>query len=289
MNLFQLFIGSFHSAAAYRHMRKTATFGMGYALVLVLVTTLFVTVYYSAFIHRELFAARDGKTPFFDDIVQQIVTQVPLTTLHEHSLQTATEEPTTITISGTAFGESFTNFPLITIDTSGTTDYESTDSAMLITHKDIYIRKRDKTEVLSIAELTKDSPNTLVITRAMAQELGEKFTRYVHEHLLTFFLVLGAIAWFFIAAFMYVMRIIMLLLLGLVGLGIASVIRVNLTYAASVSLASLSYTAIALLDTALFTVVRYPTSSTVLLLAGSVALFAAIKASDTPDPSQRVG
>jgi hypothetical protein len=279
MNVFQLFVGSFHSADAYRHMRKTATFGMGYTLLLVAVCTLAVTLYYGSFIHREIFGVRDGRVPLFDDMVKQIAAQVPLMTLKDHRLITADAKATTIKISGSAFGESFTDFEFITIDTTGATTHQNMKTPIVITADDVIYRTDSKTEIKTMKELTEDAPSTLVINRAMAEDIANTVIDFVHKHLLTIYLVLGSIAWFFFAAFVYVMRIFMLLALGLIGLAIGSITKNEVNYAAAVSLAALSYTPVALLDTVLFAALGYAPSTSVLFVAGCVTLFTAIKAS----------
>lgn len=290
MGFVALLKGSFHSAEAYRQMREKASFGMGYSLMLVLLTTLFVAIYFGVYFHREVFSVRNGKTPFFDDMVQQIAAQVPPMTLHDHQLQTAEAKATTIKISGTAFGESFTDVPFITIDTSGAADYNTTPAAIFVSNKDVYIKKsKEKTEVTPLAELTKDGPSTLVITRTTAKELASEFIGFIHTHLWSIYSVFGGILWLFATCIMYAMRTVMLFLLGLVGLAIGSVLKLKVNYAETVSLASLSYTPIALIDTLNFTMLQKPTSTLVLIGAGSFALFFAIKASGAPSAEVKVG
>lgn len=283
MNILSVFTGSFHSAAIYREVRKNGGFYMGYALLVVVITCLLVTMYFTGYVHREIFSARDGKAPFFDDMVRQITTQLPVMTLKNHVLSSSETTPTIIRLSGTAFGLTFENVEAITIDTSGNTTYETMKTPMLITAHDVVMKSENKTEIKSIAELTKDAPETMVLNRAMLDDLANTVITAVHQNLLSFYLVFGGITLFLVIIYMYVMRIIMLLLLGLAGLAIGSMLKTKLKYDTAVALASVSYTPIALLDAVLFALMHYPTSKMVLFLAGCVALFVAIKCSDSPN------
>lgn len=289
MGIFKLFLGSFHSAQAYRQMRKTASFGLGYALVLVLFTTLAVTVYFTAYLHRELLTARDGKPVLVDDVIRQIAGQIPVMTLIKNELKTKEPVKTIITISGSAFGMSFTNAPLITIDTSGSAKHDDMKTPILITNKDFIMKSTDKTEIKSISEFTKDATAPLVINRTMAEDIGEKIIAAIHEHIFGFYLIFGGMAWCIIAIYMYIARICMLLILGLAGIAIAGITKVELSYASAVSLASLSYTPVLLLDTIVFAGFLHSTHVITLFIAGVVTLFAAIKCSNPPAaPSSHV-
>lgn len=288
MKLRELFAGTF-KAATYREVRQAGDFFLGYAMLIVAITTFAVTVYYTIFIHRELFTAQDGKPAMFDDAVNQIATQVPPMVLQDHQLMSNDPTPSVIKISGSAFGEDFNDIELITIDTSGQTTHENMETPILVSSKDIIFKTSDKTEIKSIAEITKDMPSTLIINRAMIDDVASGTIEAVHQGLLTFYLFLGAASWFFIAVYMAVMRLCMLLALGLVGLAIGSLTKSPITYTAAVGLAAVSYVPIAILDTILFAALHYPTSSVIMFAAGSVALFAAIKCSNTPAPRELVG
>jgi hypothetical protein len=285
MNLFALFVGSFYSADTYRHMRRTASFGMGYALVLVLLTTLIVCVYFGMLFHRETFAARGNQPSPFSAFVQQITDQLPLMTFKDGVLQTADPVAHTIYLTGEWFGESFERVPFIMIDTTGTTTHENMTTPILVNSKEIAIHKdgRNKKEIYSFSDIKDGAPLTLIFNRAMNDDLAQQIIRWFDENLLQMYLIFGGIGWLCIAIAIYVMRILMLLLLGVVGIAYASLTRRTLSYASAVSLASLSYTPVLLLDTFAFLFGHGPHSIT-LFAAGSVLLVIVIRASEGANP-----
>lgn len=287
MNVFSIFAGSFHSAATYRAVRQSGGFFMGYALLIVAVCTLAVTVYYGNVLHRELFSPRDGKPALFDDVVTQIANQVPVMTWANGTLTSSEPAATVIKISGTAFGESFTDEAFIAIDTSGKSTHENMETPILITAKELITKTDKKTEIKSLPELMEKGPATMLINRAMAQDLALKLIDVIHENLTKIYVIVGGIMWFFIAITFYIMRIFMLLALGLVGMLIGNILNTPIKYASAVGLAAVSFTPIALLDTILFAGFHYPTRTIVIFAAGVVALFAAIKCSQpTSAPTQ---
>ncbi len=288
MKLWSLFTGIF-KAETYRLARAENNYFIGYAMLIVLLCTFAVAAYYTVFIHREIFTARDGKPALFDDIVTQIAAQVPNMALENNQLMSSEPTPTYIKLSGDVFGENFQDIPIITIDTSGQTTHENMTTPILVGTKDVIFKTDRKTEIKSISEITESLPSTTVINRAMIDDLARATIEGVHGNLTSIYLVFGGIGWFFMFIYMAVLRIIMLLALGAAGLAIGSIIKSPISYASAVGLAAISYTPIAILDTMLFAGLHYPTSKIVLFGAGCVALFAAIKCSNTPDQPQLIG
>ena len=280
MKLRALFTGSFHSAAAYRHIRKAANFGMGYALVLVTLTSLFVTVCYAQFIHRTVFVAHAGQPALLDSVVTQVAGQVPVMTLKGDTLMTKEPIATEIKISGTAFGESFENLVIATIDTTGQSTHANMHTPVLITATEMIIQSDKETKIKKLSEFTKNGPETILINRAVAEDMAKNFLGFVHANLIKLYLIIGAIVWFFLIVFTFILRIFMLLALGLMGLLIGSLTKQSIPFAALVGLASLSYTPVALLDIALLIGFGYAPHVLTLFLAGTVTLFAAMKCSD---------
>ena len=283
MNFFQMFTGSFHSAAVYREVRAKATFNMGYTALLVLFCTLLTTIYYGHLFHRELFVARDGKPALFDDVLTQIASQIPVMTYQNGKLVTNEPHATVITISGQIFGETFEKQPLITIDTTGQTTHENMQTAVLITSSDFVVKTERETKIRPLSEYNDKNTTPLVINRAMAMDTAEKFIGGVHSILTQFYLLVGGVVWMMFAFVAYILRIIMLLGLGLIGTVIGAILKSPMSYGAAVSLAAVSFTPIALLETAVLVIAGYTVHTLTLLVAGSVALAAAIKVS-TPAP-----
>jgi hypothetical protein len=280
MNVFQLFAGSFYSSAAYRQMRASANFGMGYALFVVCVTTLFVMLYYGAPVYVVSFMGHEGKPALFDQVVRQISDQAPVMTLKSGTLATRDPKATTINIAG-SYGKQDFDMPFITIDTTGDHTTENTGTPILVTNKELLIQSGNTWKPQSLIDLTKNGPDTIIINHAVADEIGTHFTNYIHEHLFEYFLIL----WFFFIVCLFVVSFFILLTLGLIGLAIGSLVRSPLSFAAAVGLASLSFTPVAVLDALLLTVIGYAAHVLTLLLAGTVTLYAAIKCSDPATPA----
>jgi hypothetical protein len=289
MPFLSLFMGSFHSAETYRQVRAAGKFFMGYACIVVVLCTLAFTIFFAHFIHREVFVPRGTQPALFDDIVKQIARQLPVMTLQDNQLMSNSSAPTVISVSGVAFGQGFTNLDIITIDTRGQTTHENMKTPVLVNTKEIIFKSDRETKIKSIADLLNNKPTTMVINQAMAESLSDMVITSVRDSLTSIYLIIGTIGWFFIAAYMFVMRMFMLLALGVAGLVIGSVVKSPINYASAVGLAAVSYTPIAILDTVLFAAFQFPTSRLILFVAGCVALFAAIKCSHTPPPRQLVG
>lgn len=281
MKFFRLLVGSFYSADVYKEVRKEASFCMGYSLLLVLLCTLITAFYYGQVFHREVFGAREGKAPFFDAMVQQIADQLPLMTYSEQKLVTQTPEATVITLSGELFGETFQGFELATIDTTGKTTHDNVQTPILITTNEVIFKGDKETKIKSLSEFTKEAPGTLVINRALAQEMASQLNAWFHKSLPLIYFFFGGILWLIFALFAYVMRVLLLLLLGVAGLAMGAILKSPLEYGAAVSLAAVSFTPMALLQTVL-TMAGQHVSIWVVVFAGVVALFFAVRASHSP-------
>lgn len=285
MRFFEMIVGSFHSVELYRRIRREASFNLLYTLGLVFICCLMISVYYGNVLHRELFVARDGKPAPFDSMVTQIGDQLPIMTFKDGRLMTKDPQATVITVSGELFEESFENVPLITIDTTGQSTHLTMKTPMLITADELIIKTDKETKIQPLSEFSEGGgPSTLLINKAMAQEAAAGIIDVVHRNLTQFYLIAGGIVWFVFALFAYVMRIFMLLVLGLFGLLIGSLLKSPLEFGASVSLAAVSFTPIALLETGLLIGFGYPVHTITLFIAGLVALGVAIKVS-APAPA----
>lgn len=287
MNLFRLIPASFYSAAAYSHMRQNKNFGLGYAFLMVVLTTLVVTLYFTQLIHRELFTARESRPSFMEEMVTQIAAQMPPATMMDGTLVTDKAEITVIYVSGTAFGKTFDNVPLATVDTTGQTTHDTMNTPVLITSKDVIIDKNDKKEIRSLTEFFDEQRGPLIINKAVAQSMAQEVLAGIMDNLATIYLILGTIFWLFAMVYIFVMRLIMLLLLGLVGIAYAGIQKVELSYASAVGLAALSYTPVLLLDAVLFMLRGDSPSTLTLFAAGCVTLIAAITASNPEKPPEQ--
>lgn len=278
MNVFQLFLGSFYFSTAYRQMRASANFGMGYALFVVCITTLFVMLYYGAPLYVGTFMAHDDQPPLFDQIVHQVAEQAPVMTLKGDTLATKNPARTIINIRGTYRDANFDE-PVITIDTTGDTTTANAKTPVLVTAKELLILSGDEWKPQPLSDFTKRGPDTIIINHAVADEMATYAISYIHDHLVGYYLIL----WFICVACLFVVSFFILLVLGFMGFVIGSLIKSPLSFGAAVGLASLSFTPVALLNVVLLTVFGYSAHTLTLLLAGTVTLYAAIKCSE-PHP-----
>ena len=273
MNVFQLFAGSFYSAAAYREMRAKANFGMGYALFIVAVSTLVVLLFYGAQAYNVLLLSHDGKPPMLDQMLQDIADQAPVMTLKGDTLATKNPEPTILTIHGSFEGKAF-DVPFATIDTTGKTDTSNAKTDILSTSKELLLTDHGTWKPQPLTDFNREGPETIIINHTVASEMAASAANYVHNSIVQYFTVI----WFVFIACFFVVTFFFLLALGLLGLVIGSLIRSPLTFSAA--LASLSFTPVALLDAVLLTCFGYAAHTLTLLAAGTVTLYAAIKCSD---------
>lgn len=283
MNFFRTVIGSFHSAALYREVRAKNSFMVGYALLIVMLTTLVVVIAGTVYVHNHVFKEQDGHVSPFEDVVNQIASQIPVMTLKDNTLTTNEPGPFIIKLNAQSLTGKSEEFSIAVIDTSGNAKYEEMTAPILVTNKDLIVKSQRKTEFHSLSELTKGDPSAIIINRAVAEDMAKQLITYIHDNLTTLYLFLGAIVWFTFIIYMFVARLLMLLILGLVGLVFGSLTKQKIDYEQSVGLASISYTPIAILDTLLFVAFSSLTHFLTLLAAGSVALFVAMKCSSTPN------
>lgn len=276
MRFFSMIIGSFHSAELYRRVRREQNFNLLYTLGLVLLCSFVTAVYYGNIVHRELFIAKAGQPPVFDSIVTQIAEQTPIMTYKDGRLMTKEPQATVITISGALFGESFDKVALITVDTTGQSTHQNMKTPVLITQTEMIVKDSKETKIQPLDKFADGRPTTLVINRAVAMDAASTFITVVHENLTKFYIFFGGFMWLIFALFSYVLRIFMVLILGLAGLVIAALVRTKLDYSAAVSLAAVSFTPVALLETAILIGAGYPVHTSTLFIAGVVTLSAAI-------------
>ncbi len=289
MSVFTTLMESFHSAPLYRRVRAKQSLCLGYTLFLVALSCLLVVLTFGTKLHHEFFAVRDGKTPFFDDAVAQVAAQWPNMTLAQQKIVTQEPKATVIRLSGTLFGVPFENAPLLTIDTTGATTHQNMTTPMLLTTDELMYRSDRKTEVKSFKDLNVDEKTTLVINRAVAEDSAKSLTQFVHAMLPKLYVLLGGMMWVFATLFFYVLRLFMLVFLGLGGLIIAEVTKDKISFPAAMSLAAVAYTPVALLDTLMLIVTYQPVSTGVLILAGLVALYTAMRVSREAAPSPMIG
>ena len=273
MSFGKTFIAAFSSAETYRQARLRANYEMFYSFTLVVVSALLLVSYFIALAHGELFTARAGNPAVFDDVLHQIASQTPVMTLQNNQLITREPRSYTIHVHATVFGQTVAG-PLATIDTTGATTHENMKTNILITAHDFVFRSKEKTEIHSLADYAKKTSGTLVINRAMADDVAATIIRSVHHHLVKFYLIVGGISWFVFSLVLYVLRMAMVMVLGGIGLLISKLVKVPANYAATVSLAAISYTPVAVADLVLI-MGFHRSAPTLALFAGGIAMLTA--------------
>ncbi|MES2984867.1 MAG: DUF1189 family protein [Pseudomonadota bacterium] len=282
MRFFHTLVGSFHSAALYRQVRHEGRYNLGYALLLVLLCTLVMAVYFTSVVHREFFSSRDGMKPLFDDVIAQIAAQTPVMTYNNGQLKTQTDAVTTITINGTLFGEPFQDLPLITIDTTGASNHTNMKTPVLITESEFIAKSRDKkTEIRALKDVFAET-KPQVLNRAVAEDMAARFTQGVHERLGQIYFLLGGMLWLGFAFVSYILRVILLMALGVGGTLAGKLLRSPVNHGTAVGLASVSFTPVALLISLLTMCFGYSPHIITTFAAGLVALTAAIACSREP-------
>jgi Flp pilus assembly protein TadB len=147
---------------------------------------------------------------------------------------------------------------------------------ILITQDEFIVKTDKETKIQPLEKFADGKPATFVINRAVAMDAANSLTAFVHKNIGQFYLFFGGFAWLIFALFAYVLRIFMILILGLAGLLIGSLMRTKLDYSAAVSLAAVSFTPVALLETVILITSGYPVHTSTLFIAGIVTLTAAI-------------
>jgi len=281
------FFGSVSSAAQYRLVRARASYEMLYSFLLVLIISFLMVVQCVALLHGELFTARADKPAVFDDVVRQIASQLPVMTLQNHKLVTREGRPHSIRVGTVIFGHPLAG-TIATIDTTGTTTRDSIKTPVLVTAKEVIVQSKNKTETYPLSDYTKEMPSSLVINRALIDDVAATLIRTVHDHLVKAYLILGSIGWLMLLLVLYILRITMLMVLGLAGWLLGKMMRIATSYRQAVSLAAISYTPVAVADLAMFVLFHRSAPTWMLLLGGVVMLTVAIRvsrATATPEPS----
>ena len=270
MRFTQTFIGAFSSADIYRSVRLRAHYEMRYSFFLVTFSALLLVAYFIALAHGELFTARAGKPAAFDDAVRQIAKQLPVMTLQNNQLMTREARSHTINLSVNAFGKHVAG-PFATIDTTGATTHENMKTFMLVTAQEVVFQSNKKTEIHSLSDYTKNIGNSVVINRAVADDMAANMIRTTHRYLVKAYLILGGVAWVALTLVLYLLRIAMVMVLGGAGMLIGKLLNTPVNYAAAVSLAAISYTPVAVADIIL--IIGFGKSaSPELLMAGGLAM-----------------
>lgn len=268
MNFFKILVGSFYNPGAYVLSRGLPmSKGLIYSLLLVMLSTAVIMIAGGSFIHRTFLQAEEGKQPPLDAFVMNIAEQVPVMVLQDGVLQVKAEQPHVI-----YFEFEGKRYPFITIDTTGHSDLHTMHTPVLVTAREIYAKSRSDTKVYRLEELGSKSTSPLIINRAMATDAATRALEWLHGNAWKIYLWVGIPAWLVGVFVAYMLRVIMLMALGLVGLIVSEALKQKVTFETSVQIATVSYTPIALVSTAALCFTGHTTHTLLLFTLGTMML-----------------
>lgn len=288
MGFFQTFIGSFYSATLYRKLRTERGSGLGYSILLVLLTLFIGCALYAPDmnrVHRAIFVGENGRLSAFDDVLRQIAAQTPNMVFQNYTLKTENPGEHVMHLSVDIMGEHVEG-EAITIDTSGKTTYANMKTPILATANELIVKTEKETKVRPYTELakqTKDPKEAYFIDKNEAMQVVKDFSKFINQNLGTFYAVIGSILLLFAIAFLYVMRIIMILLLALCGLLVANIMRKKISFENAMLMCAVSYTPVAMLELVITKVMGGSVGPLILLLCGVITFTAAFVVSNEPE------
>lgn len=287
MGFFQTFLGSFYSDTLYRKLRMQRGSGLGYSILLVLLTLFIGCMLYAPDmnrVHRALFVGENGRLSAFDDVLRQIAAQTPNMVFENYTLKTVEPGEHVMHLSVDIMGEHVEG-EAITIDTSGKTTYSNMKTPVLATANELIVKTDKETKVRPYTELAKsqDPKVRYFIDKAEAKQVVQDFSKFIKENLSTFYLVIGGVLLLFAIGFLYVMRIFMVLLLALAGLLVANILRKKITFENAMLIAAVSYTPVAILELVITKATGGAVGPLILVICGIIMFTAAFIASNEPE------
>lgn len=246
-NIFQAIVMSFYSKNLYRDVAVNwggKTFL--YLLILLALSWIVFTFEAQRFINA-------GYATFS----AQYVNQVPEMTVKDGIVHTPENRPYLIK-------DTDNNQPVIIIDTSGQyTNLDQTDAKMLVTQKQVIMKKKDETRIINISD------------KFNANLVPEKLNDLIKDFISYAWIILFIFLW--LGSFIY--RILQAFLYSMIGRLFGSIFKVPLTYGQIVQIAMISITPTIVLASILdFFIIRFPHQLLVYFLLAICYLFYGIVA-----------
>ena len=251
-----------------------------YSFLLVMLTSFFVIANGIRVVDKFMLMAPAGQSPLLDRIVNDFAAQIPVMTLQNGVLQVKATQPYIVhlNIPQTPSTKEM-SVALVTIDTGGATTVHTMETPVLITAQEIYIRNNHETKVYPLTK-SEESAKPLIINRAMATDSAERGLNWIHTNTWKIYLVFGAIAWISFGLAWYLLRLIMLMALGLVGLALSSIIwKPTAEFATAVRIAAVAYTPVAIFSTVALCFAGHSPKAIVLFALGALITAAALSVS----------
>lgn len=251
MGFFTTFAGSFYCPRVYAQARQTPrSMMLIYTLLVVMITSAVLTIAGAAFLNHLLLHSHDGEASLSERVLLDLARQVPVMTLKDGTLTVKARQPYVIDLAMAG-----KRYPFIEIDTTGNTNMHNKTAPVLVTAREIYVSSKkskegvEETKVYTLESFAKNQKTPLIINRALAEDTTKRTIRWVQDHFWQIALGVGIPVWLGVTFVVYILRVFMLLVLGLVGLVMAEFIKPRLEYPMAVQIAAVAYTPVAVLET----------------------------------------
>jgi hypothetical protein len=250
MRFFTIIFRSFYDLSLYQEAQKQWTgwtLGLN-ALFFALLTAVGLTAG-GVMLHQALLAERSGGQPsVMEEALGQIANQWPALRLEENQLSSDAPMPQVISLDVTIFGERLRE-DFLTIDTSGTTSYETMKTPMLLTSKELIFQQRGESRIRPLEEMFKGTEQPTLIDRAFIESNARDLIAAARQGGWQFLLFGGLFIWIFLVPALVLVRYLLVIPLSAIGLIIAQVMRRALSYEAAVRVIALALLPVTLVDT----------------------------------------
>jgi hypothetical protein len=235
LHFFRTFFQSFYSASLYRDVAlRRGGIGFGYLFALcILVSAIYLT---QAFL---LFKTLNREENFEEQAyysLRDMADQLPPMHMKDHRLSVHAPQPYFIYLH--TMDHKKPEELLAVFDATGaTTSLADSKASILITDREFYAKRRDRTEVRDFREIP-----DFYFDKSSARMWLEKGIEWYQSHKVWLLLWLGAMTLVMMALGLFLYRLIQALIYGAIGMIFASILKLNILYQTSVRLACVAVT-----------------------------------------------
>lgn len=190
-------------------------------------------------LHTQLVQEREsGKVSVLEEALRQVADQWPEGSVSDNRLSTLVSGPHAIIIEMEVFGDSIRE-ELITVDTSSATTYANMTTPVLITANEMIIKdsrvdEDNETKIRPLADFFQDIPQPFALNHATMNAYVSDVMVAIQNNIWKFYFVMGAITWLILLPVFVMIRLFLLIPLAVAGLILATFMKRNLDYDASV-------------------------------------------------------
>jgi hypothetical protein len=284
--MFQNILRSFYDFNFYKNVRNGWTgWALGHtALTFAVIFAIGIT-FGANLLHTEIVAKREnGRPSVLEEGLRQIASQWPESTVQDDTLTTTVPGAHIIIIDMDMFGESVRE-ELMTIDTSGTTNYANMTTPILINAKEVIVKKDrgagdNETEIRPLTEFFKDMPQPFVLNAAQMDGYVTLAMEAIAKHIWKFYLLMGAMTWAFMIPLFLFLRILLLIPVAVAGLVLATVMKRELKYDAAIRVIAMALIPLTIIEA--FALIAFGSGVSVWIkVLVSLGVLAAILSSET--------